>query len=337
MPEALAAVRVALGPDAIILSSTVAPNGNVDVSAAVEHEALPRKPDQSSHHQGSSSPRIHTQRPIETSAPFSGIANELGAVLQWAGARPQDADRWLQLPSRSADRNLQQELACAAEAEFAFAPIPTIPDTSLGLVGLAGGGRTSIAAKLAARALQAGGDPIIISSDVLRAGGASALEALACRLGCGFEEVENGQELRQSAAKARESARFCVVDMESVDTLNAEAVENSVGIAKQAGLEPILVLASDCHPEDAADTAAAFAAAGVRRAVITRIDLTKRRAGVFFAIARAGMKFTQIAESPFIGSGLGPASAARIARLILDPIPHDLIGSYSRAGRSNAA
>jgi flagellar biosynthesis protein FlhF len=337
MPEALAAVRAALGPDAIILSSTVAANGCVDVSAAVEHEALPRKPDQTSHTHGPSSQRSHTQRPMETSASFTGIANELSAVLQWAGARAQDADRWLQLPFRSADRNLQQELASAAEAEFAFAPIPTIPDTSLGLVGLAGGGRTSIAAKLAARALQAGGDPIIVSNDLLRAGGAAALEALACRLGCGFAEVENAQELRQSATKARESARFCVVDMESVANLNVDAVENSVGIAKQAGLEPILVLAGDCHPEDAADVAAAFAAAGVRRALITRIDLTKRRAGIFFAIARAGLKFTQISESPFIGSGLGPASAARIARLILDPIPHDLIGSHPRAGRSNAA
>jgi len=337
MPEALAAVRAALGPDAIILSSTVAPNGCVDISAAVEHDALPQKPDHPSQPHASLHPRTHTQRPSEASQPFTGRESELYTLLQWAGARAQDAERWLQMPTRSADRNLQQELACAAESEFGFAPIQTIPDTSLAMVGLAGSGRTSIAAKLSARALQAGGDPLIISNDVMRAGGSAPLEALACRLGCGFEEVETRQELRQAVVKGRESARFCVVDLESVASLHADVVAQSVTIAKQAGLEPILVLASDSHPEDAADTAAAFAAAGVRRALITRIDLTKRRAGIFFAVARAGLKFTQIAESPFIGSGLGPASAARIARLILDPIPHDLIGSFSRPGRSNAA
>ena len=84
-----------------------------------------------------------------------------------------------------------------------------------------------------------------------------------------------------------------------------------------SGGEALLVLPASGDAEEFKEWALAFAEFGVRRAIITKFDATKR-VGAALAAAHAGqMALAHFSESPFISEGLLPASAEFLARRLL--------------------
>ena len=77
-------------------------------------------------------------------------------------------------------------------------------------------------------------------------------------------------------------------------------------------------LSLEVEPEDLADAARAFADAGVKRAIISKLDVTRRRGGVVAALASAGISFAHLGVTPFIGGGLVPATPARPSKILLE-------------------
>ena len=82
--------------------------------------------------------------------------------------------------------------------------------------------------------------------------------------------------------------------------------------------EPILVMSAEGHPDDLAESVRAFGRAGVKRAILTKLDVVRRRGGAVAALAGAKMAFSHLAVTPFIGGGLIPAAPARLSALLLE-------------------
>jgi flagellar biosynthesis protein FlhF len=79
---------------------------------------------------------------------------------------------------------------------------------------------------------------------------------------------------------------------------------------------------------DARDMAAEFAAIGCRRAIVTRVDLTRRLGSLLSAFHASRIDFCDVSVSPDIlpasHGGLRPLHPVALARLVLpDPRPHD--------------
>jgi flagellar biosynthesis protein FlhF len=86
-------------------------------------------------------------------------------------------------------------------------------------------------------------------------------------------------------------------------------------------VEPVLVLAADGNPMDMEDNARAFAAAGCRRVILTKLDAVRRRGGAIAAISSARLSIAQLGLTPSVTGGLVPASASRIAQLLIAGSP----------------
>ncbi|NJR20544.1 MAG: hypothetical protein HC777_03185 [Hyphomonadaceae bacterium] len=84
-------------------------------------------------------------------------------------------------------------------------------------------------------------------------------------------------------------------------------------------MEAILCLPAELRPDDMADLLAAYVDIGVHRAILTRLDLTSRRASALWALSEAGMALAQISATPYISGGVAIASAARLTALLLEP------------------
>ena len=72
---------------------------------------------------------------------------------------------------------------------------------------------------------------------------------------------------------------------------------------------------------DLEDTIRTFAELGVRRCIITKLDVVRRRASVLCAVASAKINVSHLALTPFIGGGLIPATSNRLARILLEDAP----------------
>ena len=59
-------------------------------------------------------------------------------------------------------------------------------------------------------------------------------------------------------------------------------------------------------------------------AIVTKTDLA-RRLGAFLAFGEAGLAYAHISASPYIGDGLAPATALRLARLLLEDPGEDTL------------
>ena len=67
-----------------------------------------------------------------------------------------------------------------------------------------------------------------------------------------------------------------------------------------------------------------IARTGVKRAIITKLDVVRRRGGIVSAIAGAKLAFSHLAVTPFIGGGLVPAAPSRLAHLLLEDAPAEI-------------
>ncbi len=204
------------------------------------------------------------------------------------------------------------------QSEFKFAPIEAAPETAIALVGPAGCGKTAAAAKLAARAISAQIDTMLISTDTERQGGVEQLKILAKRLGAGFNYAESAHVARKLTQNALDAGKVVIIDCAATTHLEPASMRVLQGLMFETLAEPIFCAPVDFRHDDLKDLTKAFIEIGAKRSILTRIDLTARRAGFMAAFLGQEMAIAQLSPSPFIAGGLVKASAKRIADLILD-------------------
>jgi len=305
MDEAMAMVRSEMGPDAVVLS-TREEDGVVEVRAAVERAFNARFP----------APRFAEPRPLQDAA-----RDELGAALRWNAAPDGFASLVAQAGARlGAGSEPLGALSAGLEGALAFSPIPVALESSILLVGAPGVGKTTMAAKLStALCERRKSAPEPVSADFDASGQSTRLAALLLR--ARLTAVYSPESLIALVRSRHAENRRLIIDAPPVNPLDPADMERMKELAARTGAEPVLVLPAAGDALELEDNARAFASIGVRRAVISKMDTVRRRAGVLAALSAARLPIAHIGSSPLAGDGLTPASSALLARLLLENAP----------------
>jgi len=178
------------------------------------------------------------------------------------------------------------------------------------LAGPAGAGKTTLAAKLAARSDRAG--LRFVNARAGRMGNTSQLAEYSATLGLPLTEAAGPEQL----AAAREKEGMLLVDTGGVDAADGQAWEALRPWIAAADALPVLVLPANAPVEDALTAARAFCALGGRHLVITRFDMVRRVGGVLGA-AMEGLALAAVSVTPHFAYGLRPLTADVLARRLL--------------------
>ncbi len=190
----------------------------------------------------------------------------------------------------------------------AMASLPL--DQPLFLVGTPGAGKTLTCVKLATRHVLAGRPPLIITTDVARAGAVEQLAAFARVLGLVFAVATT----RNALAKAIERAapgQVVLVDTAGCNPFDPTAAKVLATLIHGLG-NTVLVQPAGLCPEEAREEARAFLALGATLLLPTRLDVARRLTGTL-AAARAGLAMTEAGTSPDPARGLTPITPAFLA------------------------
>jgi flagellar biosynthesis protein FlhF len=296
MMEAMRRVREELGPAAIILSTREEANA-VFVTAAAEPERAAPPP-----------------RAPQT-------ADILARALAYHGV-PQDAAARILRALPANDTGTEASaLATALDATYGFAPIPA---QGLGrpilMVGPPGAGKSTTAAKLAARAHLAGVEVSLANADGQRSQAGEALAAFANILDIPLIEVETPEKLVR-ARTSRLLGPNTIIDTPGFNPFAAADLAQLNELALAADAEPVLVLPAGLDPVEAGEITEALALVAPSRMITTRLDMARRLGSVIAAAEAAGLKFADAGISPRIAGGLESLSAPLLARLIMrDPL-----------------
>lgn len=240
---ALAAVRDALGEEAVVLS-TRRVGGGVEVTAALDL----------------AEPELIEPEPDPNDTPPQLARHNLAPGLSPGFAGP--------------------DLAAALSARLSFAPLPL--DRPILLVGPPGAGKTLTCAKLAARAKMAGHAPIVVTADGARAGAVEQLAAFTRLLRLTLAVAALPEALAK-ALRAREPGQMALVDGFGCDPFDAAQMERLRRLIHAADATPVLVLPAGLDAEESVELARAFQRLGARHLLPTRLDLARRLGGVLSA------------------------------------------------------
>lgn len=293
MQEAIALVREALGPDAIIVS-TDDEAGNVRVTAALD-EAEPKGP--------------HLAE--------TDVTDEISEALAANGVPGPLAEKLL-MASLSFDADdMLVALAGALAAIYSFAPIADQGRSRpLMLVGPPGAGKTMGVAKLAARAVMAKRPVNIVTADTVRPGAIEQLAAVARILGIELKTAESMSRLAM-IARGSEPDTLTLIDSAGVNPYNAADRRELSAMIAAAGAEPVLVLPAGGDALDAIDIARIFRDLGSSRMAVTRLDLTHRLGSVLAAADAARLGFAEAGVAPEIADGMIPFNPVVLARRLI--------------------
>ncbi len=220
-------------------------------------------------------------------------------------------------------------LSAALETRFGFEDLPIAPRHPIMLVGLPGSGKTVTVAKLAARAVIEGVQTEIISTDSERTGATAQADAYGELLQTRVSHAESvdamglllDQRADRASIEAADAREACFIDTAAVNpfsTSNFKILKRQIDAARLlAAAEPILVLAAGGEPRGMAETTEMFAKLGVRRMIVTQIDIARRLGGVLAAAEVSGLAFSQVSATPYLARGITAATPVRLARLLL--------------------
>ena len=305
--EAMTQVRKALGEDAIILSTQDDDDGGVRVTAALEADAQPaHKPAASKPGNGWKAPPV-----AELEA-----ADRIAEVLDHHRVPRGLSDRLLTIAAGHPTDDWMMAFAAALDHYLGFTPLGDLgPERPVMLIGPSGAGKSITAAKLCACARLAEARSLLITMDGGKAGGRAQAEtftqALDARLVCADDVAAVA-----AAAAERGDDEIAVIDTVGCNPFDPVERRRLTEAAGAAGADMVLVLPAGGDPAEAADTALAFAEAGARHIIPTRLDAARRFGGLVSAAQVSGMSFLAAGVSRHIGGGLIAVNPVSLARLL---------------------
>jgi flagellar biosynthesis protein FlhF len=123
--------------------------------------------------------------------------------------------------------------------------------------------------------------------------------------------------LMRMVKDADDSGQRLVIDGPPFNPLDEGDMGRLRSLISYMNVEPVLVLSAEGHPMDLEDNARAFAQLGCKRVILTKLDAVRRRGGAIAAISSSRLSIAQLGLTPSVGGGLVPASASRMAQLLL--------------------
>ena len=309
MAEAMREVREALGDDAIIVATREEEGGGVRVTAAVEDDALvttqARMTQLPSRSAEPAKPEIDVEEALADALHRHGVPAALAEQLIDAGVGLDTDDPTL-------------ALGAAFDALYSFQPLPDgrRMDKPLVLVGPPGAGKTLLTAKLAARAVFKNRSVGVITTDTVRAGGVEQLSAFTRLLKVKLVTVEDPDALTGAFA-VNGGSDLLIVDTAGRNPFDDADMADLKALLAGGEAEPVLVLPAGMDAMEAADMALAFKPLGVRRMLVTRLDMARRFGSLLGTAHRARLSFCEASLSPKVAEGLTPLNPVALARMII--------------------
>lgn len=223
-------------------------------------------------------------------APSENMRDQIHQTLMQAGSSPAFANIIASASAKLAANavDLRATLANILEHTIGFSPLPFDHSAPIHLVGLPGTGRSTIAKRLKTRAKQEG-----LMAEVI-----------------GHNDID----------PPRLSAGLTIFDGPADHPFAATSPKPKTG---NYG-EQILVMGADGHYEDLEEIARYYAENGVQRAIITRLDLTRKRGAVLSALAAARLKVAHLHNPNQYNESLAPASPGFVADLLVSSQQNEL-------------
>jgi len=108
-----------------------------------------------------------------------------------------------------------------------------------------------------------------------------------------------------------------LVDTAGRNPFDAEDMQDLRAMLSAGEVEPVLVLPAGLDALEAADMAMAFKAIGVRRMLVTRLDMARRLGSVLAIAARARLSFCDASISSKVAEGLTALNPLALARMMI--------------------
>ncbi len=298
---AMDTVRTELGEDAIIISvNDDKENGSATVLVATESpEYLPPE--------ANDIEEIEDPRTLDTD-------ETIRQALTYHGVPPRLISTLVKLAETADASNPTLALASALDTLFEFSPL--IGNRRLMFVGPPGGGKTITVAKLCTQAKIEGCDYQVATADRQRAGGIEQLSAFTRILKTDLNAVESTEALSDFTA-GQNTSQTIYIDTMGVNPYVEEEMDTLFELVKAGRAEPILVLPAGYDPMEAAEMARPFADIGVKRMIVTRLDVARRTGGILGAAHGAGLAFAEVSLSPSVTSRLTTINPVSLARIIM--------------------
>ncbi|MEQ8748466.1 MAG: hypothetical protein RIC52_01715, partial [Amphiplicatus sp.] len=188
------------------------------------------------------------------------------------------------------------------------------------LIGPTGAGKTSSAAKLAAAAIARDGKAFMMTADAARAGAIDQIKTYGDALGADYFVVRTPPDIDEAISLYRPQGAI-ILDTPGVSPFDPGDIAALKSFQQAARAEPILVLPASGDAAEFKDWALAFREFGVKRAIITKFDATKRVGAALSAAFAGGMALAHFSETAFISEGLLDAHPEFLARRLLASRP----------------
>jgi len=258
-------------------------------------------------------------------------------------------------PGQQLVKIVYDELVVLLGAERAGLQFASVPPTVVLLVGLQGSGKTTTAAKLAARLKREQKAPFLVAADVYRPAAEEQLRQLGEQVGVGVFGPAD-RRLDESPPPARPSARppvegavvgliqagieaagkvrarTVLVDTAGRLQIDAELMAELVRVKEAVRPHEILLVADAMTGQDAVRIAQGFhEALGITGVILTKLDGDARGGAALsiFGVTKAPIKFIGVGEKV---DALDVFDPARMAGRILQQ--GDVVGLVERAQQS---
>lgn len=290
VPEAMRMVRQAMGEDAIIVA-TREEEGGVRVTAAIDEGASPPPPAPAAApakaatpakaaKPGKPAPQVEEELPPD-------VGEIVADTLFRHGTPPGITDRLLDVVDELELDDPLLALGAALDAVFTFQPLPEgRMERPLMLVGPPGSGKTLAVAKLAARAVFRNRPVGIITTDTVRAGGVEQLAAFTRLMKVKLISVEDAMALAD-ALEVNRGVEQVIIDSGGRNPFDPADMAELRRMLASTPVEPVLVLPAGIDAVEAAEMGTLFRATGVRRVLVTRLDLTRRLGSTLAAVYKS--------------------------------------------------
>lgn len=322
MKDALAQMRSVLGEDAIILASETTGEG-VLLSAAPGETAPPPSPvpdgiaSFEARYRDKLLERLRGKRdsgPIRT-ASFSRprllsqlrahrVPEALTHVLAEAAEQSGYVDAALALAS-ALDKRMESK------------PLTFETEHALLILGPNGGGKTVVAAKLAAEARLANREVRLAATDTKSAGQRERLETFAVHLAVPVIDASSMKLFSDAVEAAIKDNALLIADTAGMDP--RDAPQEIFEFAQSGIAEIIGTVSASADAEDAGEIALALAKLGASRLVVTGLDIARRK-GAAAALATSPLALAHATASPYLVEGLGTLTPPTLARSLLAPL-----------------
>jgi flagellar biosynthesis protein FlhF len=315
MGEALAQVKAALGPEAVILD-TVAAQGRITVTAAVDRDAPAAGEDLGDLQQLLGALRELID--LEARRALPDVGPELRRLHRVLLAQGVDAVIANELVRETAARLVPgTALDTALARTVATRALAAGPARVRLFVGPPGDGKTTTIAKLAAQARRERRRVALVSTDTYRVGGAAELATYGRALGVPVTTAADPEALARALAAARD-ADLVLIDTAGAGAAGGPALAELVALAEAAGKDAgcTLVASAATGRWAAVHAWQVFGPLRPDACVLTKLDVAP--GGPMLGILwRRRIPVSHLAGGRRIPDDLECATAERLARCLL--------------------